>query len=252
MLEVDTEGHGDASGIFTTVVLHRLWLTRRRMSTPGSRRRYDAPVRRERALTTRRAILDAAASEFGRHGYIATSIATLARVAGVAPETVYATFGSKLGLLQALVGRAVGGDDESVSLLDRAWVRELVTEPHPDRRIERLAREGAAILARRSGVDELVAQAAGADPDAAALLDQGRRERWAGQRRLLEIVAGEQGMGGARSLDEASDVLFALGSPEVYRLLVGARGWTDERFADWYAAALRELVASMGVRDDEP
>jgi AcrR family transcriptional regulator len=222
------------------------------MSTPGSRRRYDAPVRRERALGTRRAILDAAASEFGRHGYVGTSVATLARAAGVAPETVYATFGSKLGLLQALVGRAVGGDDEPVSLLDRAWVRELVSEPHLDRRIERLAREGAAILARRSGVDELVAQAAGADPGAAALLDLGRRERWAGQRRLLEIVAGERRIGLAPSLDETTDILFALGSPEVYRLLVGARGWTEERFADWYAAAIRELVASMGVRDDEP
>jgi AcrR family transcriptional regulator len=222
------------------------------MSTPGSRRRYDAPVRRERALRTRRAILDAAASESGRHGYVGTSIAMLARAAGVAPETVYATFGSKLGLLEALVGRAVGGDDEPVSLLDRAWVRELVSEPHLDRRIERLAREGAAILARRSGVDELVAQAAGADPDAAALLDQGRRERWTGQRRLLEIVAGEQALGGGRSLDEATDVLFALGSPEVYRLLVGTRGWTEERFADWYAAKIRELVASIDVGADQP
>jgi AcrR family transcriptional regulator len=252
MLEVDVEGHRNASARFTAVVLYRLSLKRRPMSTPGSRRRYDAPVRRQRALATRRAIVDAAASEFGRHGYVGTSIATLARVAGVAPETIYATFGTKLALLQALVGRAVGGDDEPVSLLDRAWVRELVNEPHLDRRIERLAREGAAILARRSSVDELVAQAAGADPEAAVLLNQGRQERWAGQRRLLEIIVGEQGTGGARSLDRATDVLFALGSPEVYRLLVGARGWTQERFADWYATAIGDLVASMGVRDEEP
>jgi AcrR family transcriptional regulator len=222
------------------------------MSTPGSRRPYDAPVRRERARRTRGVILDAAASEFGRHGYVATSVATIARSATVAPETVYATFRSKLGLLQALVGRAVGGDDEPISLLERPWVRELVEEPRLDRRIDRLAREGAAILARRSGVDELVAQAAGADRDAAALLDRSRRERWAGQRRLLEIVVGKGGSGASPSLDAAADILFALGSPEVYRLLVGARGWSEERFTDWYATAIRELIASMGVHDKEP
>jgi AcrR family transcriptional regulator len=212
------------------------------MSTPGQARPYDSPVRRARADATRRAILDAAQAEFGRRGYVATSVASLAQAAGVAPETVYVVFGTKLGILEALVGRAVGGDDESMALLDRSWVQDLAADPDRNGRIQRLACEGSRILARRSALDELVAQAAGADAGAASLLQAGRRERWMGQRRLLELVVGDDGLGGGRSLDDAADALFAIGSPEVYRLLVVDRSWDHERFVAWYGARIREIV----------
>ncbi|HEY5628359.1 MAG TPA: helix-turn-helix domain-containing protein [Candidatus Limnocylindrales bacterium] len=214
------------------------------MASPSGHRAYDSRARRERAAATRRAILDAAEDEFGRSGYVATSIVAIARSAGVAPETVYASFRNKRGVLEALVGRAIAGDDEPVALLERPWVASLAAEPDRDRRIGILAREGAAILARRAGIDEMVAQAAGADAAAAELLETGRRERWAGQRRLLELVLGPRS--GARDpdldLDRAADGLFAIGSPEVYRLLVAGRGWTHNEFEAWYASAIRSLV----------
>lgn len=212
------------------------------MASPSGHRAYDSRTRRERAAATRRAILDAAEGEFGRSGYVATSIVAIARSAGVAPETVYASFRNKRGVLEALVGRAIAGDDEPVALLERPWVASLAAEPDRDRRIRILAREGAAILARRAAIDEMVAQAAGADAAAAELLETGRRERWAGQRQLLELVLGPRSGARDLDLDRAADGLFAIGSPEVYRLLVAGRGWTHAEFEAWYASAIRSLV----------
>ncbi len=53
-----------------------------------------------------RQILDIAAEEFGRHGYGATSLATIANRAGISKPLVISYFGSKEGLYIACVDRA--------------------------------------------------------------------------------------------------------------------------------------------------
>jgi hypothetical protein len=40
---------------------------------------------------------------------------------------------------------------------------------------------------------------------------------------------------------DAADIIHALMSPEVYRLLVGDRGWHSERYEQW----LTELLVSQ-------
>ena len=47
-------------------------------------------------------------------GYTGTTIEQIAQEAGVAVETLYATFGSKRAVLSRLVGVSVVGDDEPV------------------------------------------------------------------------------------------------------------------------------------------
>ena len=39
-----------------------------------------------------------------------------------------------------------------------------------------------------------------------------------------------------------ADVLYAIGSPETYRLLVEDRGWSAARFERWYADTLKRLL----------
>ena len=70
--------------------------------TPVNARGYNSPVRREQATRTRQRILNAAAELFPDRGYGATSIRAIAEAAQVAPDTVYATFGSKARVLTAL------------------------------------------------------------------------------------------------------------------------------------------------------
>ena len=67
-----------------------------------SKRRYHSPLRAAQAEATRRRVLDAGLDLFGKKGVDATRIGELARTAGVAPETIYAAFGSKEGVLTAI------------------------------------------------------------------------------------------------------------------------------------------------------
>jgi AcrR family transcriptional regulator len=176
------------------------------------------------------------------HGYGAATIAGIARRAAVSPETVYATFRTKRGILAALVDVSIAGDDEPLAIIDRDWVGELRSEPDRGRRIEILAHQGRLILERRASIDTIVQGAAAADPEIGSLLESGRAERHAGQRALLGIVAGSRGFRNGLTLDGAADILFALGSPEVYRLLTDVRGWSADRFEAWYTHEIESLV----------
>ena len=55
-------------------------------ATSEKKRRYHSPRRREQAEATRNEILDAAERLFIRDGYVATSMAAIAKEAGVGAE----------------------------------------------------------------------------------------------------------------------------------------------------------------------
>ena len=82
-------------------------------------RRYDSTRRQAQARATRLRIIEAATDLFVTHGYAATSIAAIADAADVAPQTIYAAFGTKAGLLGAAVDVAMAGDDEPIAIIDR-------------------------------------------------------------------------------------------------------------------------------------
>ena len=81
-------------------------------------RGYASPVRLEQVEATRRRIVHAADELIRRDGYSATSVASIARQAGVSGQTVYNVFGSKAAVLKAAYDVAIGGDDEQVALAD--------------------------------------------------------------------------------------------------------------------------------------
>lgn len=205
-------------------------------------RTHDYPRRRERARATRKRVLDAARTLFIGRGYVATTIDSIAERADVSPETVYSTFGNKRSLLSELVDVSIAGDLNPTPILDRDWVQEIRDEPDPHRRLRMMAGHGRAILERRAAVDEVVRGAASADPEIAALRDRGKAQRHAGQREVLRIVVGTTGLREDTDLETAADILYAIGSPETYRLLVVDRGWSGSRFERWYGETLEHLL----------
>ena len=208
----------------------------------------DFPRRRERARATRIRVLDAARALFIERGYVATSIDAIAERADVSSETIYSTFGNKRSLLSQLVDASIAGDVNATPILERDWVQEIRGEPDPRRRLRLLAGQGRSILERRSAVDEVVRGAASADPDIAALRDLGKAQRFAGQREFLRIVVGSASLREGMDLETAADILYAVGSPETYRLLVVDRGWSSSRFERWYGETLeRLLLAPVGA-----
>lgn len=202
----------------------------------------DFPRRRARALATRTRVLAAARTLFVERGYVGTTITAIAECADVSPETIYATFRTKRAVLSELVDVSISGGVSAPPILEQEWVQELRAESDPYRRARLLASRGRAILERRSEVDEIVRGAAAADPEIAILRDRGAAERYAGQRELLRIVVGATGLRDGLDIEVATDVLYAIGSPETYRLLVFDRGWDPERFEQWYGDTIERLI----------
>ena len=134
-------------------------------------RAYHSPVRREQAARTRQRILDAAGALFVSHGYGTTSIRQIATAAQVAPDTVYATFGTKARLLTALldIRLAPGGQ---ASILDRPEVQAIRAERDPRRLLRLFARDYAAMSERVRPVSEVLRTAKAVEPQMAAVREE--------------------------------------------------------------------------------
>ena len=205
-------------------------------------RRYESPRRREQAAATRRAILEAAQALFERDGYAATTIAAVAREAGVATKTVYLAFETKSGLLRALWHLLLRGDEDDIPIAERAWYRAMLDEPDPARRLAIGARGARTVKERAGGLLRVIRTAALVDADAAALWDRIESDFHTNQMAIVETVhrdgALRRGLGVAR----ATDILWTLNHPDVWHLLVVERGWTPAAWERWFLAAVREQL----------
>ena len=130
------------------------------------KRSYDSPRRREQAAATRRDILAAAQRLFEEQGYSATTMAAIAKEAGVVLKTVYATFETKSGVLRALWNLLLRGDDADVPVMDRAWYREVLEEPDPERQLQLNARNARVVKTRIAGVLKVIRQRPSSTPRA--------------------------------------------------------------------------------------
>ena len=103
------------------------------------KRRYTSTRRNEQARETRLRVIRAARELFVAQGYGRTTLAEVAREAGVAVETVYAAFGNKATLLRRTWDVDFRGDEEDVPLFDRAEMQAILDEPDLATRIRRHA-----------------------------------------------------------------------------------------------------------------
>jgi AcrR family transcriptional regulator len=208
-----------------------------------SPRRYDATERRRLAeqqrRDSRRRVVAAATQCFLQAGYSATTIADVARAAGVAVQTVYASVGGKADLLIAVVNQAVAGDDRDVMFLERAWMNALRAEPDPHRQVRIFTDTMTAIGARVVPLYVVMRGAAAGDPDVAAAWQRSvdlRRES------ARSVVAALRGRRPDVSQERAIDLVWMLASPEVYEMLVLQRGWAPAECAAWIADSISAAV----------
>jgi AcrR family transcriptional regulator len=198
------------------------------------------PGRRDQARTrlARAAVVDAARSLFLERGYGATTIEAISERADVPPATLYRLFSSKLGILKALLDVSIVGDDEDVPMADRPQVRELLAAPDPRQQLEGFVAVVVEVNDRIAPLYRILVSAAGTDPEAAALLDELTGQRQQGQRRIARALARGGALRPQLRERDAADIVHALLSPELYRLLVIERGWTTERYRTWLATTL--------------
>ena len=213
------------------------------MSQSNPRRRpYRAPRRLEQAAATRRAVLAAARQLFAEQGYRKTSVADVARRAGVNADTIYAAVGRKPMLLRQLVETAISGADEAVPAEERDYVRQIRTTQGARAKLATYAEALGAILPRLAPIFLCLSEAAADDPDCASLRREISERRAANMRRFAADLRATGELRKDLSDDEVADIVWSLNSSEYYALLVQQRGWSADRFAAWLADAWARLL----------
>jgi AcrR family transcriptional regulator len=197
------------------------------------KRQYDSTRRQEQAQQTRAQIIRAAHDLFLANGYGRTTIADIARHAGVAVETVYAAFRNKRTLLRQVWFVSFRGDEEDLRLLNRPQIREVLAEPDLGTRLRAHATVMTPVFRRITPLLLTLQAAAASEPAAAAMLAEFDELRLDAAETYARAAAATGQL--AVSEAECRDLLWSTLDGALWHRLVAQRGWTDERFAAWLA-----------------
>jgi AcrR family transcriptional regulator len=193
-------------------------------------------------------VVDAARALFLERGYQGTTVEAISDQSDVPAATVYRLFSSKLGILKALLDVSIAGDDQALSLPERPQVAALFAESHPGKLLAGFVRMTVAINSRSSDVYRILSGASSSDPGVAALLADYQRQRASGQGRIARSLSQAGALQPGLRQRDAADLIHALASPELYRLLVGERSWKPERYETWLARMLTDQLTCPSPR----
>jgi AcrR family transcriptional regulator len=196
-------------------------------------RSYHSTRRQEQADTTRRDIIDAAQRLFERDGYAATTMAGIAREAGVALKTVYLSFDSKSGLLSTLWDMLLRGGEDAPPVAQLTWYREVLDEPDPARQLRLNARNATAVKQRIGVLLGVIRDAAPSDPAIGALWKRIQASFYDNQYAIVASIKAKNALRTGLGARRATDILWTLIHPDIWLLLVGQRGWSSEDFEQW-------------------
>src|SRR5690348_6007992 len=113
----------------------------------------------------------------------------------------------------------------------------------------RIVRE---FMERSSAIQHVLATAAQVDAEAAGLLAEIRRQRHTGQSRIIAALDATGALDPGLDKTEAADIVYALLSPEVHRILTVERGWDADRYERWIARSLGTLLRNPSAPASEP
>jgi AcrR family transcriptional regulator len=207
-----------------------------------TKRPYNSTRRQAQARETRRQIVEAARQLFAEYGYSGATIEAIAQEAGVAPETIFATFGNKRAILAALIDVSVGGDDQPIPLLQRPSPQTVLQEPDPVRQLQLFAEDISAILERVAPVFEIMRAAAKTEPDIADLLKNLLAERLQNMTAFIRNISAHSPWRNGLTDAQAAEITWTMTSPEVFNLLTVDRGWPRERYVHWLSDTLIRLL----------
>jgi AcrR family transcriptional regulator len=194
------------------------------------------PLREQHAAVTRRTILQAARELFAEQGFANTTVKALAERAGVAVQTIYATFGSKAGVVMGLVDLL---DEEAGVEVIHADIQR--TED-PREVLRLAARIGRQIRERCGDIVNMARQGASTDERLASALGEGIRRRHAALATITQTLHSQKALRDGLDPQTAADIASALLSDEICDVLVDQRHWSYDRYEHWLADALAQQL----------
>jgi AcrR family transcriptional regulator len=210
--------------------------------------------RKERAARTRRTIIRAATEEFRAGGYHGTTMAGIAKRAGVAVQTVYFVFHTKPALLTAAIDSAVMGDEDPLPPELTAWWQEGVTTTDGRRALELFVGNVAEISTRAAALDRVALAASTTDPEVVDVIAHHESLRTQGFRSYIDTLAERGLLKPGLDPAEATDVLLTLVGSDVFLNFTAERGWSVARYVAWTTDALCGLLLDLpaAAREDRP
>lgn len=198
-------------------------------------RNYSSPLREQQAEETRRRIRDAARGLFEETGFAATTIAAIARRAGVSPATVYANFESKAGIVGAMLE-----DLEDGAGMD--WrIPEMLAEEDPHKCVALFAAGNRAVFEFGHVILRAAYDAMGI-PEVRALAQAGDANR----RRAADTLVGRWHAAGALREGlrpkKAAETMWLLSSVEQYLLATEVLGWSGNVYEQWLGRLLADVL----------
>jgi AcrR family transcriptional regulator len=206
----------------------------------------DTPLnlRERRAQLTRDEILRSARRLFAERGYARTSVRDIAEAAGVSPQTVYDSVGSK----QALVSRLNDLIDAEAGVAD--IVRVAAESDDPSVVAATSARVTRSILEHCGDIVHALVTGAAAEPELAAVLAEGQRRHLEGARGVISGLRGLEALDAALDPDEAAATLAAVSDFRLALVLRDSYGWSLDRLESWIAATSRALLLGKAPSAD--
>ncbi len=201
-------------------------------------RPYDSSRRRERARASRKEILSEARSSFLASGYAGTTMAAIAASAGVSVETLYGTWGSKAGLVQALLREALRGEDDAPPFEQSDAIKAVIAEPLPRAQLELYGRLLGEIQPKLAPIVRLLREGAAADRRLGEAYEQHKQDRLEAMQRFAELLQSRRALRRDLSVEQTRDILWTMNSAELYELLVEERGWSLQQYGKWIASML--------------
>ena len=205
------------------------------MKTVKPRKRaYRSAIRDQQAEGTRRLILEAAKRLLEEQGYAATTMQAIAAEAAVVPQTVYSAFSSKSGLLSALWDIVLRASEDAAPVGALPWYREVIEELVPERQLRLNARNSRMVKERIAGVIRVIRDGATSDPAVGKLWSDIESSFYRNQAAIVGSIAEKGALRGGLDATRATDILWTLNHPDVWRLLVGERGWSPDDYERWF------------------
>ncbi len=208
------------------------------MNTVNPKRRYRSTLREAQGQVTRDRVVEAGLELFSTRGYATTTVTELAAEAGVAVDTIYKAFGSKVGVVEAIIEAA--RSDDAVAAMHAAW---LAAQGDPARQLATYVQGIGRFWARNDRLASMLQSGTG-DADIAAIWAR----RQALRRKLVHDHVATWTDAAFRpgyTRDVAVDLIWALTSSETYHALVVESGWSVRRWEREISAALgRAVLAS--------
>ena len=206
---------------------------------PPKSRAYIQRARAESAAATRRRMLDAGRALLNESELPTLNVGDVAGRAAVARSTVYATFGSKSGLVSALI------DDT----LERAGFRRLLDLAgltDPVEAIDRSLEHGCQMFEAELTTFRRLSLLAQLDPEASVSLEKTNQGRLSAARWLAQRLHRARKLKDGVRIDEAASILWLVTSFPTFDDLYAGWGLDVEQVAE----RLRSIVHGTLLRSD--